>query len=125
MIGVFWTGGSLNPARSFGPAVIVHSFESYHWVYWVGPFAGSILAVLMFKLIKALEYTSVNGEVVSEEVRPIMSKPESHGSRSHDSSQGVGMGNVARNHDSGAGVGMGNVASAVRAQDVDLEKQAS
>jgi hypothetical protein len=68
----------------------------------------------MFKLIKALEYTSVNGEA-SEEVRPIMSNPESHGSRSHDSSQGVGMGNVARNHDSGAGVGMGNVASAARA----------
>ncbi|PMD38785.1 aquaporin-like protein [Hyaloscypha variabilis F] len=64
LTGVFWTGGSLNPARSFGPAVIVHSFESYHWVYWVGPFAGSILAVLMFKLIKALEYTSVNGESI-------------------------------------------------------------
>jgi hypothetical protein len=61
----------------------------------------------MFKLIKALEYTSVNGEG-SEEVRPIMSNPESQTSRTHDS---------------GAGIGMGNVANTARAQDVDLEKQ--
>ncbi|PVH83534.1 aquaporin-like protein [Cadophora sp. DSE1049] len=62
LTGVFWTGGSLNPARSFGPAVVTKSFASTHWIYWVGPFAGAILAVIEFKLIKALEYTTVNGE---------------------------------------------------------------
>ena len=31
-VGVFFTGGSLNPARSFAPCVILRSFEGYHWV---------------------------------------------------------------------------------------------
>lgn len=31
--GVFWTGGSVNPARSFGPCVVAGKFESYHWIY--------------------------------------------------------------------------------------------
>jgi len=70
LTGVFWTGGSLNPARSFGPAVVIKSFASTHWIYWVGPFAGSILAVIEFKLIKALEYTTVNGEDSTETKRP-------------------------------------------------------
>lgn len=30
---VFFTGGSLNPARSFGPDVVLHKFNGYHWIY--------------------------------------------------------------------------------------------
>lgn len=30
--GVYYTGGSLNPARSFGPDVVTRTFEDYHWV---------------------------------------------------------------------------------------------
>ena len=30
--GVFYTGGSVNPARSFGPSVVLRSFSGYHWV---------------------------------------------------------------------------------------------
>ena len=32
LTGVYYTGGSLNPARSFGPDVINAQFEDYHWV---------------------------------------------------------------------------------------------
>ena len=39
-----YTGTSLNPARSFGPAVIEPRFASF-WVYVVGPLAGALLAV--------------------------------------------------------------------------------
>lgn len=30
--GVYYTGGSLNPARSFGPCVAARNFQSYEWV---------------------------------------------------------------------------------------------
>lgn len=39
------TGGALNPARAFGPALAAGSW-SMHYVYWVGPLAGAIVAAL-------------------------------------------------------------------------------
>lgn len=59
MVGVFWTGGSLNPARSFAPAVVTY-FHGTQWVYWVGPICGAVLAVIIFKIIKVLEYETAN-----------------------------------------------------------------
>jgi aquaporin related protein len=69
VLGVYWTGGSVNPARSFGPEVIVGNFHSDHWVYWVGPFLGAILAVLLYKLVKALEYETANPAADSDGTR--------------------------------------------------------
>ncbi|QDS73599.1 hypothetical protein FKW77_001611 [Venturia effusa] len=60
LTGVFFTGGSLNPARSLGPAVINHDFHHYHWIYWVGPILGAILAAGFYKFIKVLEYETAN-----------------------------------------------------------------
>ena len=60
LAGVMFTGSSLNPARSFGPDVVVGKFDHYHWIYWVGPALGSLLAVLFYRLIKAFEYETVN-----------------------------------------------------------------
>jgi hypothetical protein len=45
----------LNPARSFGAAVAAHHFPGYHWIYWVGPFLGSLLAVGFYKVVRILE----------------------------------------------------------------------
>jgi aquaporin related protein len=62
ILGVLWTGGSLNPARSLAPAIVTRSFPSYHWIYWVGPISGSIIASLLYKLIKALEYETAQND---------------------------------------------------------------
>ena len=33
MVGVYYTGGSLNPARSFGPCVVSGVWDPEHWIY--------------------------------------------------------------------------------------------
>jgi len=60
LAGVFFTGGSLNPARSFGPCVVLANFPSYHWIYWLGPALGALLAVGFYRFVKMLEYETAN-----------------------------------------------------------------
>ncbi|KAH8886257.1 aquaporin-like protein [Thozetella sp. PMI_491] len=59
MVATNWTGTSINPARSFGPAVMTE-FVSYHWIYWLGPFMGSILAWAIYSLFKYLQFQLAN-----------------------------------------------------------------
>ncbi|GAA5855489.1 hypothetical protein JCM8547_007857 [Rhodosporidiobolus lusitaniae] len=59
LVGVYYTGGSLNPARSFGPAVVLKEFSGYHWIYWLGPALGATIAAGLYRLLRALEFESV------------------------------------------------------------------
>jgi aquaporin Z len=44
------TGGSMNPARSFGPAVASGIFEA-QMIYWAAPIAGGIAAALLYDFL--------------------------------------------------------------------------
>ncbi|XP_017108120.2 aquaporin isoform X1 [Drosophila bipectinata] len=44
------TGASMNPARSFAPAVWNGAWEN-HWIYWVGPMAGALVSSLIYKYV--------------------------------------------------------------------------
>ncbi len=44
------TGGALNPARAFGPAVIAGNMTAQA-VWWVGPILGAIAAALLWKYV--------------------------------------------------------------------------
>ncbi|GMP89207.1 hypothetical protein CsSME_00040879 [Camellia sinensis var. sinensis] len=50
LAGGAFDGASMNPAVSFGPAVVSWTWDS-HWVYWLGPFIGSAIAALVYELI--------------------------------------------------------------------------
>jgi len=63
--GVRSTGGSLNPARSFGPAVVTalagrRGFDDEHWIYWAGPAAGAVAAAGLYRFLKVLDYERAN-----------------------------------------------------------------
>ncbi|EJU04263.1 aquaporin-like protein [Dacryopinax primogenitus] len=59
LFGVLYTGAGMNAARAFGPAV-VSGFNHEQWVYWVGPFLGSLLATGLYAFLKHIKYWELN-----------------------------------------------------------------
>lgn len=50
LVGVPLTGASMNPARTFGPALI-SGYWDYDWMYWIAPIVGAIIAGLVMNYV--------------------------------------------------------------------------
>lgn len=59
LAGINFSGSCINPARALGPAVFV-GFVNYHWIYWLGPVLGTLLAFGVYTLFKWLDYKTAN-----------------------------------------------------------------
>ncbi|KAE9590903.1 hypothetical protein Lal_00023200 [Lupinus albus] len=50
LVGGAFSGASMNPAVTFGPAVVSWTWTN-HWIYWVGPLVGGGLAGLIYEVL--------------------------------------------------------------------------
>lgn len=107
LLGVYYTGGSLNPARSFGPAVVLRTFSGYHWIYWLGPALGATIAAGFYKMLKWLQYETVLGP----EDGDVVPRPENVG-HSRDSAHPIDEEKAVEGKQSGmavTGPGLGDL----------------
>ena len=53
LVGIYFTGTSVNPARSIGPALFAGGEALANlWIFIVGPFAGALVAAILWKGIE-------------------------------------------------------------------------
>jgi MIP family channel proteins len=50
LMGYGLTGAAMNPARAFGPQ-LVGSHWTHFWVWYVGPFAGAVIAAALYEML--------------------------------------------------------------------------
>ncbi|TFK94055.1 aquaporin-like protein [Polyporus arcularius HHB13444] len=60
LFAVYYTGAGMNTARSFGPAVVTGFPSGRHWIYWLGPFLGSLLGAGFYTILKHIRYWKLN-----------------------------------------------------------------
>jgi len=49
--GYLLTGGVMNPARAFGPQLVANNWGDDWWIWYVGPFAGGVIAAVLYELL--------------------------------------------------------------------------
>jgi len=45
------TGAAMNPARAFGPELVANDWGDNWWIWYVGPFAGGVIAAVLYELL--------------------------------------------------------------------------
>ena len=51
LMGGVLTGAMMNPARAFGPQLVANTWTHHWWVWYVGPFAGAVIAASLYELL--------------------------------------------------------------------------
>jgi len=54
-----YTGTSINPARSLGPALVGNHWAD-HWVFWVGPITGGVVAGILYNTVFRIRSSNVD-----------------------------------------------------------------
>ena len=62
-----YTGCSMNPARSLAPTLWNNQWTG-HWIYWLGPIGGSMLAALLYRTIFQTKDYTFEEETIPETV---------------------------------------------------------
>jgi aquaporin TIP len=65
LFGAPLTGASMNPARTFGPALVSWRWDNF-WVYLLGPFVGAIVAGLLYEFAFVRTDKAVDDEIFEE-----------------------------------------------------------
>ena len=56
LVGIYFTGTSVNPARSIGPAIFASGEALANvWIFIVGPFVGALVAACLWKVVEPCE----------------------------------------------------------------------
>jgi MIP family channel proteins len=50
LMGGVLTGAAMNPARAFGPELVMNDWKNF-WVWYIGPFAGGVIAASLYELL--------------------------------------------------------------------------
>jgi hypothetical protein len=62
------TGASMNPARSFGPALVGGLWRA-HWLYWLSPVTAMMVAARVYDVLREARPPQVEPEAVLVGVR--------------------------------------------------------
>ncbi|KAJ1549604.1 hypothetical protein HK405_005985, partial [Cladochytrium tenue] len=54
-----FTNASLNPARTFGAALVSGDWSA-HWLFWLAPLTGASMAAGVYHVFKHFDYESLN-----------------------------------------------------------------
>ncbi|WWC95726.1 hypothetical protein V866_002592 [Kwoniella sp. B9012] len=99
LFSIAFTGGAVNTARAFGPACI-QGFQSYHWIYWLGPTLGALLATAFYVFLKEVKYWRITpgqdstDNHSSPKVHPVTSRMSRNGNDSGSTAIDNGNGNT-------------------------------
>jgi aquaporin NIP len=64
------TGASMNPARSFGPALAAGEWKDF-WIYVAGPMLGAVVGALAYQLVRGDDPNSRNEETQPDGARTV------------------------------------------------------